>query len=320
MHRTPYRACLGKTGSYNIGKRRKDHGTERQSPVVIEQHAHISEKCHTCIKDLRGKLSHTFHAVIHVGDRLRDDISGALFFQLHTGFMYQCPVQDPLHPPVYIVGEPAHIEPLDISRQLHRSDHDHIGGRQPEHRRKTLRPCQDLHQAARHLSLKPWPRHEAQVIDQSRHRDQRQNLPFCPEIHHDLIWAKIFLFHFCSFLKSYKLFRVTDFSLKQLLLECLFLFLLQFLQKYLFSAPDPEFLVLFIITAAFKILASNSSIFYIFFYSSAPSIFSSLCFSTNSAISTNPALRSFFDRQYSLSSVSQNAFFSSSGSSASSHS
>ena len=191
---------------YNIGKRGKDHGTERQSPVVIEQHAHISEKCHTCIKDLRGKLSHTFHAVIHVGDRLRDDISGALFFQLHTGFMYQCPVQDPLHPPVYIVGEPAHIEPLDISRQLHRSDHDHIGGRQPEHRRKTLRPCQDLHQAARHLSLKPWPRHEAQVIDQSRHCDQRQNLPFCPEIHHDLIWAKIFLFHFCSFLKSYKLF------------------------------------------------------------------------------------------------------------------
>ena len=81
---------------------------------------------------------------------------------------------------------------------------------------------------------------------------------------------KFFLFHCCSFLKSYKLFRVTDFSLKQLLLECLFLFLLQFLQKYLFSAPDPEFLVLFIITAAFKILASNSSIFYIFFYSSAP--------------------------------------------------
>lgn len=67
-------------------------------------------------------------------------------------------------------------------------------------------------------------------------------------------------------------------------------------------------------------LASNSSIFYIFFYSSAPSIFSSLCFSTNSATSTNPALRSFFDRQYSLSSVSQNAFFSSSGNSASSHS
>ena len=120
--------------------------------------------------------------------------------------MYQCPVQDPLHPPVYIVGEPAHIEPLDISRQLHRSDHNHIGERQPEHRRKTLRPSQDLHQAARHLSLKPWSRHETQVIDQSRHCDQRQNLPFCPEIRHDLIRTKIFLFHCSSFLKSYKLF------------------------------------------------------------------------------------------------------------------
>ena len=161
---------------------------------------------------------------------------------------------------------PAEMAPLDISRQLHRSDRDHIGGRQPEHRRKMLRASQDLHQASCHLSLKPWPRHEAQVIDQSRHCDQRQNLPFCPEIHHDLIWAKIFLFHCCSFLKSYKLFQVTDFSLKQLLPECLFLFLLQFLQKYLFSAPDPEFRILFIITAAFKIPASNSSIFYILFF------------------------------------------------------
>ena len=72
----------------HIRKRRKDQGDECYPPVVIEQHAHISEKCHTRVKDLCGELSHALHAVIHIGDRLCDDISGTLFFQFHTGFMY----------------------------------------------------------------------------------------------------------------------------------------------------------------------------------------------------------------------------------------
>ena len=209
--------------------------------------------------------------------------------------MYQRPVEDPLHSPVHIVGKPAHIKPLDVSGQLHQPDHDHVSRRQPEHCREPLRPAQDPHQAARHFSLKPWSRHEPQIVDQSRHRDQRQDLPFRPEIIQDPVRMKFLFIHDDRFLFCHASLLVPSDGL------------------YTGRSVHDNNLLFQNSLLKFSILRDQKS---------PDSVsFPSFCRSATSLETvSNPARLSFFERKYSLSSVSQNLFLSSSGSSAKSHS
>lgn len=54
---------------------------------------------------------------------------------------------------------------------------------------------QDVHQASRHLSLKPGARQQPQIVDQTRDRNNQKYLPLYPKIGTDSVRLKLFIFH-----------------------------------------------------------------------------------------------------------------------------
>ena len=104
-----------------------------------------------------GGLGEKLHIPIYTTARIHEGInkSYCMTEKLHSSVHYL------EHAPVDIVCKTSHIKTLDISGTLHHCDCDHIGCDQFSHIRKSCPAAKDIHQTARHFSLKPWPGKES---------------------------------------------------------------------------------------------------------------------------------------------------------------
>ena len=86
----------------------------------------MTRQRHAGIEDFGGELAHTFHAVVHIGDGLGHQLTGALFFQRSPALAHQIGIKDALHPPVDIVGKPPDIKTLHKPGRLHDKCDNHV--------------------------------------------------------------------------------------------------------------------------------------------------------------------------------------------------
>ena len=117
----------------HIGNRRENEANQSQPPVVEEQHACVGQQRHAGIEDFRREFPHALGAVVYVQNSLGHYISGSFLGECPAAFLHQTAVEGMLHPPVYIVGEAAHVEALNIAGDLHHTDGRHIGCDQRQH-------------------------------------------------------------------------------------------------------------------------------------------------------------------------------------------
>ena len=105
-------------------------------PVIKKQHSRVGCECHARIKNLRRKLPHSFHAVVHIKDRFCHNRALALFPQAGPALAHQASIEHFLHPLVDIVRKTPHIKTLDIPRDLHNRNRRHISCHKDCHIRK----------------------------------------------------------------------------------------------------------------------------------------------------------------------------------------
>ena len=156
----------------------------------------MTRQRHAGIEDFGGELAHPFHAVVHIGDGLGHQLTGALFFQRNPALAHQIGVEDALHPAVDVVGKAADIKALDKARRLHRQrDHD-IGQHQHGHFCRRLAAAQNVGKALGQPALEPRRCQQADVIHKARQRDKDQREPLCFEIgEHPVRAERFILFH-----------------------------------------------------------------------------------------------------------------------------
>ena len=156
----------------------------------------MTRQRHAGIKDFGGELAHTLDAVVHIGDGLGHQLTGALFFQRNPALAHQIGVEDALHPAVDVVGKAADIKTLDEPRRLHQQGDEDIGQNQQRHLGRWFAAAQDVRQALGQTALEPRGGQQADVIDEARQGHEGQREPLDPEIREHPVRAEgLLIFH-----------------------------------------------------------------------------------------------------------------------------
>ena len=174
----------------DIGDGREDHAQQRQMPVVDKQHDDIARQRHAGVEHLGGEFAYALRAVIHIGDGLGHQLARALLFQRAAALADEVRVEHALHAAVDVVGEPAHIKPLDEPRRLHQQRHEDVPRRQRRHRGGRFVSAENIRQTLRQPALKPRPGQQTDVIRQPGKRNQGQRQPLQTEIRRDAVRLK----------------------------------------------------------------------------------------------------------------------------------
>ena len=168
-----------------IGNGRKQHGKQRQLPVIRQQHDQIGDHHHSGVKYFGGKLPHAFHAGVCV----RDDFGhhGAGSFQILLLSVQQVAVKGHFHALADLVGKLPDIKALEVAHKLNKQDGQNITGGQRDHFHGLPLSAQDVAQVLYHLAFKPGSRHHPGIIEDPCCRYDKQGPFLLSEIISDVI-------------------------------------------------------------------------------------------------------------------------------------